>query len=51
MVAASIGSLSLPSIADISNPMSENEIVDEERSHDDFEDRLSDDSHIQMVDR
>ena len=50
MVAASIGSLSFPSIPDISNPISENEIVHEERGHDDLEDQLRDDSDIQMVD-
>ena len=38
MVAVSIGSLSLPFMvsSDISNPISENEIVDEENRHDDF---------------
>ena len=50
-MAASIGNLSLPFIPDISNPILENEIVDEERGHDDFEDQLSDDSDTQMVDR
>ena len=49
MVEASIGSL--PFMPDISNPIPENEIVDEERRHDDFEDQSSDDSDIQMVDR
>ena len=52
MVAASIGSLSFPSIpqADISNPISENEIVHEEKGHDDLEDQLRGDSDIHMVD-
>ena len=36
---------------DISNPVPENEIVNEERRHDDCEDQLRDDSDIQMVDR
>ena len=50
MVAASIGSLHF--MPDMSNPTSENEIVDKERRHNDFEDQLSDsyDSDIQMVD-
>ena len=49
MVAASIGGL--PFMPDISNPVPENEIVNEERRHDDCEDQLRDDSDIQMVDR
>ena len=49
MVAASIGSLRF--MPDISNPIPENGIVDEERGHDDFADQLSDDWDIQMVDR
>ena len=36
---------------DISNLISENGIVDEERRHEDFENPLRDDSDIQMVDR
>ena len=54
MVAASIGSLSLPFMpeqSDISNPIPENEIVGEEGRHDDFEDQLSDDSDMHMADR
>ena len=47
MVATSIGSL--PLIPDISNPIPENEVVDEERGHDDFEDRLSDDSDMEII--
>ena len=49
MVEASIGSLRFA--PDISNPISENGIIDEERRHDDTEIQLSCDSDIQMVDR
>ena len=49
MVEASIGSLRF--VPDIANPISENEIIDEERRHDHFELQLSGDSDIQMVDR
>ena len=49
MVEASIGSLRFA--PDIANPISENEIIDEERRHDHFEIQLSGDSDIQMVDR
>ena len=49
MVEAGIGSLRFTS--DIANQISENGIVDEERTHDDSEIRLSDGSEIQMVDR
>ena len=49
MVETNIGSLRFA--PDIVNPPSENEIVDEERRHDDSEIQLSGDSDIQMVDR
>ena len=49
MVEASIGSLRFA--PDISNPKSENGIINEERRHDDTEIQLSCDSDIQMVDR
>ena len=49
MVEASIGSLCFA--PDIANPISEDEIIDEERRHDDSEIQLSSDSDIQMVDR
>ena len=50
MVEASIGTLRFA--PDIANPISENEIVDERRHHDDSEIQLSGgDSDIQMVDR
>ena len=49
----SIGSLNLlPAPAsDIANPISENEIIDEERRRDDSEIQLGSESDIQMVDR
>jgi len=50
LVEASIGSLRFAH--DISNPIPENGVVDEEsRRHDDLEIQLSDDSDIEMVDR
>ena len=49
MEASSIGSLCFA--PDIANPISENEIIDEERRHDDSEIQLSGgDSDIQMAD-
>ena len=41
---------SFPSMP-ILNSISENGTIDDERRHDDFENQLSDDSDIQMVDR
>ena len=49
MMEASIGSLRFA--PDIANPISENEIIDEERRHDNSDIQLDDDSDIQMVDR
>ena len=49
MVEASIGSLRFA--PHIPEPIKENEIVEEERRHEDFDIRLSDHSNIQMVDR
>ena len=52
MVEASIGSLRFA--PDIANSISENEVIDEERTgrrHDDSEIHLSSDPEIQMVDR
>ena len=44
MVAASTGSLNFPFMPDISNPILENEIVDEERIYGDFDEQSRDDS-------
>ena len=49
MVEASIGSLRFA--PDIKAPISENEIINEERRHDNSDIQLNDDSDIQMVDR
>ena len=49
MEASNIGSLHFA--PDIANPISENEIVDEERRYADSEIQLGSDSDIQMVDR
>ena len=52
MVEASIGSLSFA--PDIANPISENGVIDEERTqrrHDDSQIQLGSESEIQMVDR
>ena len=49
VVEASIGSLHFA--PNISNPISDNGIIDEERRHDDSEIQLSSDWDIQMVDR
>ena len=49
MVEASIGSLRFA--PDIENPISENEIINEERRHDNSDIQLIGDSDIQMVDR
>ena len=49
MMEASIGSLRFA--PDDPNPTSENEIINEERRHVDFETQLNGDSDIQMVDR
>ena len=49
MVEASIGSLRFA--PDISNPISENGIIDEEMRHDNSEIQSSDDLDIPMVDR
>ena len=49
MVEVSIGSLRFA--PKIPNLISQNEIIDEERRHDDSEIQLNSDSDIQMVDR
>ena len=49
MVEATIGSLRFA--PGISNPISENGIIDEEKRHDDSEIPISSDLEIQMVDR
>ena len=49
MVEVSIGSLRFA--PEIPNLISQNEIIDEERRHDDSEIQLNSDSDIQMVDR
>ena len=49
MVEASIGSLRFG--PDVANPISESEIIDEERRHDDSGIQLSDGLDIYMVDR
>ena len=51
MVQASIGSLPFIPDIPISNSISEDGIVDEERRHNNFQNQLDNDSDIQIVDR
>ena len=51
MVQVSIGSLAFIPAIPISHPISENEAVDEERRHENFQNQLGDDLDIQLVDR